>query len=390
MIPEGGALAAPRVLPRPRLHSLDLVRFAAAISVVLFHFTARDHVRWGQLPSGTFPLLSEFTRYGYLGVHLFFVISGFVILMSAWGRSTTTFVASRVGRLYPAYWAAVLLTGSLRAMWPTFETRRPHDVLMNLTMLQEPFDVPHVDGVYWTLWVELQFYVLIALVVRTRLTLRQVTWFAAVVPVASTVLLLIAPGADRMLTVLGWLPLFGAGMLLFVIVYEGGTTLRWGLLALDAALASLIAVHRHAAAIDVIATGATTSRPGIAIGVLLVITLVALAVLVPGQPRHGMRVMTLAGALTYPLYLTHEYVGWAFIEVVHQAVGRGGALLLVIAVATCLAWLLHVTVERRWGRPLRGAVECGLGALCRRVRPMLTGDGRNAASKWQPDPDANE
>lgn len=49
-----------------------------------------------------FPVLSEVTRYGYAGVNLFFVISGFVILMSVWGRTAPQFIASRVSRLYPA------------------------------------------------------------------------------------------------------------------------------------------------------------------------------------------------------------------------------------------------------------------------------------------------
>ena len=46
-----------------------------------------------------------------MGVPFFFVISGFVVLMTAWGRDVPHFVASRVGRLFPAYWVAVVIAG---------------------------------------------------------------------------------------------------------------------------------------------------------------------------------------------------------------------------------------------------------------------------------------
>src|SRR5699024_10591942 len=104
---------------RGRLRAMDALRLLAALAVVLFHFTTRDHGRWGaQLPHEVFPALSHVVRYGYAGVHLFFTISGFVILMSVWGRSPRQFVASRISRLYPAFWVAVLATATLRWWWP--------------------------------------------------------------------------------------------------------------------------------------------------------------------------------------------------------------------------------------------------------------------------------
>ena len=49
-----------------------------------------------------FPSLHQLSRYGYLGVELLFIISGFVILMTAYNRTIQSFVASQVARLYPA------------------------------------------------------------------------------------------------------------------------------------------------------------------------------------------------------------------------------------------------------------------------------------------------
>src|SRR5690554_5644422 len=95
----------PATLSEPRLRVLDLLRFGAALAVVLFHLVETS--AWGT--RFAFPALSGVTMFGVYGVRLFFVISGFVILMSAWGHSPGRFVISRIARLYPAYWASVIL-----------------------------------------------------------------------------------------------------------------------------------------------------------------------------------------------------------------------------------------------------------------------------------------
>lgn len=98
---------------QPRFFLLDLLRLGAALAVVAYHWTARSHRYWGRPPTEEFQFVSKLSGYGALGVQLFFIISGFVILMSAQGRSVGQFVASRVARLFPAYWVAVLATAAL-------------------------------------------------------------------------------------------------------------------------------------------------------------------------------------------------------------------------------------------------------------------------------------
>lgn len=80
---------------RPRFAALDALRLMAAFAVVLFHYTAITSA-WGQSFRTISPVLFSVAKFGYFGVDLFFVISGFVILMSAWGRPLGGFVASRV------------------------------------------------------------------------------------------------------------------------------------------------------------------------------------------------------------------------------------------------------------------------------------------------------
>ena len=135
---------------------MDFVRFLAALAVVLYHYTARDTGQWTESTREMFPQFSLLSSYGYLGVQLFFVVSGFVILMSTEGRTVSSFIAARIARIFPAYWLAVLSTACLQN-WIAPELGKSvsfPQFLVNLTMLQVPTKVSYVDDVYWTLWVE--------------------------------------------------------------------------------------------------------------------------------------------------------------------------------------------------------------------------------------------
>ncbi|MFI2753271.1 acyltransferase family protein [Cellulomonas sp. P22] len=322
------------------------------------------------------------TRYGYLGVHLFFVISGFVILSSAWGRPVGSFAASRVSRLYPAFWAAVLLTATLRYLWPSFEARSPGEVLVNLTMLQDLFGVPRVDGVYWTLWVELQFYLLIAVFMRAGITTKRVLAVAATAPAFTVPATLVFPDLIRTFTVIEWLPLFCAGMVVYLMHRGGSSRLAWLALAIDVAAAALTSVVNTTSAIDQVASGARTSSAVVACGVVLCVALVAGATLVPRVARVDSRFLTRAGLLTYPLYLTHEYTGWASIEVLATHLRPIPALVLSVGVCLVVAGLVHLIAERSVQKPMRRYLERTLGAPRTSAAPApgLRRDAYQAAS----------
>src|ERR1700738_3983155 len=92
-----------------RLYELDLLRLLAAGSVVAFHFTYGNH-SLGFNPVAYPAAVTAVTKYGFLGVQVFFFISGIVILNSASSGSARRFAISRMVRLYPAYWACVTVT----------------------------------------------------------------------------------------------------------------------------------------------------------------------------------------------------------------------------------------------------------------------------------------
>lgn len=138
-----------------RFVELDSVRGIAALAVVIYHYLYRYNELYAH-----HGLNFDWAYWGKYGVQLFFIISGFVIFMSLERvKKPFDFIASRFTRLFPAYWIALIITTLFVYSFglPGREVS-PTSTFINFTMLQEFFKVRHVDGVYWTLTVELIFY----------------------------------------------------------------------------------------------------------------------------------------------------------------------------------------------------------------------------------------
>ncbi len=146
-----------------RYAELDVFRGLAIISVLLFHYTTRYNQIYGHAKmTFDFP-------YGYLGVQLFFMLSGFVTYMSMDHMNNGfEFIFKRYSRLFPAYWISILITFTSVTVF-TLPDRQTslHDVLLNLTMLQDWIGgVKSIDGAYWALSRFLSFYFLLFLIHR--------------------------------------------------------------------------------------------------------------------------------------------------------------------------------------------------------------------------------
>ncbi len=363
------ATAATETARAPRLAVVDGLRLLAALAVALYHYTVSWRIDGHSMPAELLPRLSPVAIYGFLGVELFFLISGFVICMSSWGRGLGGYAASRAGRLYPAYWACVLITAVV-VVWapvtggvPVSTRPGPLDVLVNLTMLQEPFGVPSVDTVYWTLWVELRFYLLFAIVVGRGLTYRRAVLFCAVWLAAA----IAAPGLHSPLldavVMPGWAPYFVAGIAFYLVH-------RFGPSPLPLALAGVCWLVSLAHVMDRIAD----VHPGFAVQpwpAPVLVTLfyaVLLAVALRWTDRIGWAWLTVAGALTYPFYLLHQRIGYSILRrtSVSVAVPVWAQIAGTVAVLLAAAWLVHRFVERPFGPRLRRAVT---RALVRRRPP---------------------
>ncbi|MGW1952582.1 acyltransferase family protein [Streptomyces sp. NPDC001920] len=343
-----------------RLRALDGLRLLAALMVCMYHFTGKNGevaASWNQSPGTVFPTLSQLSTYGSLGVQFFFVISGFVICMSSWGRSLGDFFRSRISRLYPAYWVAVVMVTGAAVLLPVVVAPvRPDEFLVNLTMMQQPLGVERVLGVCWTLWVELKFYVLFALfVIWKGVTYRRVVTFCILWTLAGA----FARVADNPLTdelvMRDHAPFFVGGLALYLIHRFGSDLLLWGIVGMSFLLGqrySVMALWHPAEQGDF-------HRSPYVIQAVVFLAFAAVAVVALGWTRWAdWRWLTVAGALTYPFYLIHEHLGWFFIRVLHRGLGLGSYTTLALSVGSLLslAYLMHRFVEKPFGPKLKRAL----------------------------------
>ncbi|MEV5814294.1 acyltransferase [Streptomyces mutabilis] len=334
-----------------RLRALDGLRLVAALMVAAYHYGGRGGAvaeAWGGSPARQFPTLHGFFAYGCLGVQIFFVISGFVICMSGWGRSVASYCASRAARLLPAYWVAVVLVTAVFALpVVAYDAVSPSDALVNLTMLQQPLGADRVLGVCWTLWVEVRFYALFALcVVLPGANRKRVVVFCAGWLLASA----LAEAAHEPLLDLvlmpEYAPFFVGGIGLYLVHRDRRDAHAWGIVAAGFLVGQHYAVRELWNAADPDAFAHRTS-----LGIVLVVAagFAAVAAIALGLlDRVTWRGLTVAGALTYPFYLVHEHLGWVVIHALHRGLGVPSAATLVLTAAAmlALAWLLHRYVER--------------------------------------------
>jgi len=341
---------------RPRLYVIDGIRLAAALMVALHHYAGTNRVNqpgnavWDRPVSDLMPSWFRVASFGWIGVEIFFVISGFVICMSCWGRTPKDFFVSRVIRLYPAYWCAVVFTTAVLAALPGVWERLPlREVLFNLTMLQEGSGIPNVDPVYWTLWSELRFYLLFLVVVAMGLTYRRVVVFCCVWGVAA----MLAPVSKFPLLVLAANPTgawyFIAGLALYLMHRFGPDLLLWGILAMAWLMGQLELGER------VEFEQVSSWRGAVVIYTAFLLLMVAVALGCTDRVRW--KWLVTAGALTYPLYLTHYMAGTAIIDRLRGGLDPRLLVVAVIAGFLVLSWLIHRLVERPVARMLRGGLE---------------------------------
>jgi len=383
---------------------LDLIRFLAASMVVAYHFgfwhfTRPGGMLAGKLSPGAVSTISPFVNFGWVGVEIFFVISGYVIALSAQGVTAGQFAKGRFLRLVPAVWICAPLTialyssagiSSLRAQMPAFVR----------TMLFIPFGL--VDGVYWTLGIEVSFYIIVYLLIRweflehldamvgaiTFLSLAfWITCYLAVAITASPTsqlhhiyplvlkgegfrvfqLLLVQHGA-----------FFGLGTLIWLITTKGFTPQRLGLTAV-AVIACILELNAQNGIIERAARLSFSATPAILVWIAATIFLILsirynafIFRLLFGQ-RNFIRSV---GLLTYPLYLVHNPVGVATALGLHDVGLPGDKLALVTGVAVAVAAALAISL---WFEPvMRSLLKAWLARLTaiistmRRMSPAAT------------------
>jgi peptidoglycan/LPS O-acetylase OafA/YrhL len=316
-----------------RFRELDVLRGLAAMTVVFFHFSRHGTRYFAGYPFDFWP--------GEFGVHLFLVISGFVIYFTLErSRTVADFLFSRFSRLYPAYWAALALLLVWTAIDPTREVWWPAAVV-NFTMLQTFVGYPNVDNVYWTLAVELCFYALMTAVFffrqMERVVLVGLVWLLAGLAWGSVHHW---TGSDERsiantFLILPYAPYFVAGVM-FYLIYSRG-------------------FRYHYAALIVLGLAVVWLIHGSRVASVSLVIFATFALAVGGGLKWLINPVTLwLGAISYPLYLVHRMPGYAFLDWMNaRHMPHLVAFALAVAGSLLGAHLLSILVERPAMRRLR-------------------------------------
>ena len=313
-----------------RLVEIDVLRGIAALAVVLFHYTTQFTALFGSQSSPTFSF-----PYGHYGVNLFFIISGFVIFMTLERTSRPMdFVVSRFSRLFPSYWVAIFLTFSI-----THVLGLPDKLvgiapaLGNLIMIHGIFHIPHVDDVYWTLEVELLFYMGMFLLYRFRV-LHLIHYALLSLLALRLIYFVLAsrygidlPWTISRLLILKYIPWFSLGISIYLATKKAGTE-EWHRPTIIAGFAILNLLIVDSLFLSVLAATLATA-------VLLAAS--------GRAPWLRQRILVWFGTISYPLYLLHENIGWS-LQLRLGALGIPIDLAILIALATCLALSTAVTL----------------------------------------------
>lgn len=369
--------AAP--VPPPKgeyMFGLDAVRFFAALVVCVFHLTWHD------------PRVAETAWYGWVGVQIFFVISGLVIANSAQGRASGAFLRARVLRLYPAAWvcafislAPLVIAGVLQTSQRGFYGLEALATMLLSSLTLVPFGsslvTAYLTTAYWTLPIELVFYGLIFLLLATG-SFDKVGRLAIGLCVASSAYLsayglhvigvIQAPWLEfgyglANLTLLRHGVYFGLGILIWMWSQKRLTRLGGFIIALSVVSAVIeigcrsveIAAKSPANPTVMEVWGAAAMVWFVAGGVIL--ASIKWAGPIAKIPPRLQGILRVAGLSSYPLYLIHENVGRApkFIltkmgvdPLVAVAAGSLVAVVISIVVARYLEPAVRDWLDRVW------------------------------------------
>ncbi len=303
-----------------RLGELDALRGLSALAVALYHLTF--HIQY-MVPAALLPATTIW--WGCDGVKLFFAISAFAILATLERtHRLRDFTRARARRLLPEYWVSMTLTGifalvlgpaSLRVDLVTW--------LRNIPLMQVWTGTPMVDGVYWTLNVEIGFYLGMAMLWRLGATRHieklVLCWMAIKVIVACVAV----PPWLQLLLLTDYAPYFAIGLIAHRI-WTGARSWR-----------AQIPVAMAVFAVVVVTDTARSAW--------LVLAMIPLFfALASGRMRWLAHPLPLwMGSISYPFYLLHGVIGYGVvIHLEALGIGPGTAALAAIVFAVVLATLV--------------------------------------------------
>src|SRR5581483_8052231 len=363
---------------------LDPLRFAAALGVAVFHLTFWS---WAGSSTGVAPgfehyvaahlqfqSAAPFTWFGWVGVEIFFVISGFVIANSASNVSAREFLVGRVLRLYPAVWVCSTLTFIVLLLFASGSASEfVGPWLKAMLLIPKGLNGQWLDCIYWTLAAEMAFYGLVFLSLLTKkITLRhlalgltiysaafnafsvlvlsgvirsEILYFVVLmfrVPCAAWLLnhgcffalgIWLFMSANRKLTAHEWLAVTTAVLSAFAEIYYFASYVLTNIPVISDQ-SPFVPVAVWAAAVSLIAVAANRSRRS---------TVTASSETAGYLRTDCLRTL---GLITYPLYLIHNVVGSAIVRVLVDA-GMDSSLAVAagLGIVVLVCWFICTKIE---------------------------------------------
>ncbi|WP_250658211.1 acyltransferase family protein [Alkalimarinus coralli] len=313
-----------------RLESLDGLRGVAAVAVLAFHYIYHYNRLYGHGFN-----VPEWTFAGYYGVHLFFLVSGFVIF---WTLSKCEkpfdFIWSRFTRLYPVYWAALSLTFLAVSIYGLSGREVSLDTFVaNLLMIHEYLGFKHVDGVYWTLTLELAFYFWMFLLFILNQLKNIEKWLLLWLTIAAMFFISgLDQKTDARITkffLFDFIALFSAGICFYKVWSQKANVLT--AIVLGASLALLFIIYSFK----------------VSVGLTLMYFVFYLAI---SDKIKLLRnpVTVWLGGISYSLYLIHQNIGYMIIQ---GAYSYGVSPAIGITIATIVSILLAVILTYKVEKP---------------------------------------
>jgi peptidoglycan/LPS O-acetylase OafA/YrhL len=336
---------------------LDALRFLAALLVVAFHLCFLH----GGLFIAPYQALMPFTYFGWIGVEIFFVLSGFVIAYSAQGVTAGQFLRHRIVRLFPG----ALICATLTAVILRYgESSSPRDLLLawSRSVLFSPKG-PWIDNSYWTLSIEVAFYAVIFLLLLCKKMnalqavisclglLSTAFWIISSLPGSRLGAYLsdsIVANGPRNILLVRHGCYFAIGVLLWISLFKRFTTPRLLVLILCSIGGVLQIIYRSS-----IVAGYSHYEFSPVIPVLVwILALGAIVISVTGNEKltyaigpGGVTAMRRLGLMTYPLYLLHAEIGLKLTTMLRSYVSPRLALVAAIASVILMSYLISVYVE---------------------------------------------
>jgi peptidoglycan/LPS O-acetylase OafA/YrhL len=349
-------------MPKDRINEIDLLRFLAVMPVVLFHYAFRGYTSDG-MTIMPYPL-APIAKYGFLGVHLFFLISGFAILMTAIRGSLRHFFVSRFSRLYPTFWVCCTITFIVTTLIgaPRY-TASISQYLVNMTMMNGFVGVDSIDGVYWSLFIELRFYTFIAAILLIG-KIRKAQLFLAIWLIACITTDILHISKIRSLLIVDYAGFFIAGATFFLIWSKGLSRQRIGMIVGSFGLAIYETIleiphfeQQFNTQIDVF----------VVIGIITVLFILMSLISLRLTGSFGSRQWILASGITYPLYLLHQHIGFMIFNFAYPTIDKHvllwGTMLMVIG----LAYVIHISIEQRFSLRVKNFMNHSIESIHRSI-----------------------